>query len=62
MQAQCAEGLEIGYCARMGEVMRLSAHGVAALLKQAECIVREQVGIMFSVWIRNDWRMLLSEN
>ena len=47
LQAQCAEGLEIGYCARMGEVdVRLSAHGsgAAALLKQAECIVREQVG------------------
>ena len=47
LQSQCAEGLEIGYCARMGEVdVRLSAHGsgAAALLKQAECIVREQVG------------------
>ena len=46
LQAQCAEGLEIGYCARMGRWMRLSAHGsgAAALLKQAECIVREQVG------------------
>ena len=47
LQSQCAEGLEIGYCARMGEVdVRLSAHGsgAAALLQQAECIVREHVG------------------
>ena len=47
LQTQCGEGLEIGYCARMGEVdVRLSAHGsaAAALLQQAECIVRDQVG------------------
>ena len=47
LEAQCVEGLEIGYCARMGEVdIRLSARGAeaAALLQQAEGIVREQVG------------------
>lgn len=42
-----AAGLEVGYCARMGEVdVRLVAYGAAgnALLQQAETIVEQQVG------------------
>jgi len=40
-------GLELGYCARPGEVdVRLSAHGVDAerLVREAEAIVRERLG------------------
>ena len=39
------DGLEIGYCARVGEVdVRLSTRGDAALLDQAEAAVRGEIG------------------
>ncbi len=39
------DGLEIGYCARVGEVdVRLSTRGDAALLDQAEAAVRGKIG------------------
>lgn len=47
LQPFCEAGLEIGYCARMGEVdVRLSAKGTgaAAMLQQSEAIVREALG------------------
>ncbi len=43
-----AKGLDVGYCARIGQVdVRLSAHGAAAasLVQDAEAIVRAQIGV-----------------